>query len=71
MTREEHLSWCKARAMKYVAAGDYQNAVTSMLSDMDKHEETKVRSPTLTMLGINAAVSHDRREVERFILGFN
>lgn len=42
MTREEHVKWCKDRAMDYVKHGDLLNAVTSMMSDMDKHPDTKL-----------------------------
>lgn len=44
MTRAEHLQWCKNRAMEYVRAGDLQQTVTSMLSDLSKHEETAASS---------------------------
>lgn len=44
MTRAEHLQWCKDNAMEYVAMGDFQSAVASMLSDLGKHEETKASS---------------------------
>jgi hypothetical protein len=71
MNRTEHLAWCKERAMEYVHQADYKNAVTSMLSDMDKHPETKLNNPFLTVLGMKAAMSRDHKEVERFILGFN
>lgn len=39
-TREEHLAWCKARALEYVDAGDVEQAFTSMVSDMRKHPQT-------------------------------
>ncbi len=41
MTRTEHIKWAKQRALAYVDAGDYNNAVSSMLSDLSKHEETR------------------------------
>ena len=41
MTRDEHLSWCKKRALEYIDQGDPLNGLTSMMSDMRKHEETK------------------------------
>lgn len=41
LTRAEHLEWCKERALQYVDAGDYDQAVTSMLSDLIQHDETK------------------------------
>ena len=41
MTRAEHMQWCKARAREYIACNDLTGAVTSMVSDLGKHEETK------------------------------
>jgi len=70
-SREDHLAWCKQRAHEYLARGDVQNAVTSMLSDMQKHPETELKSPTLTMLGMMAIQSGSQHEARRFIDGFN
>lgn len=72
MTRQQHLEWCKKRAHEYLAQGDIENAIASMLSDLNKHDETRLSpgSP-LSMLGMMAAMSHDRREAVRFIDGFN
>lgn len=71
MTRQQHLEWCKKRALEYLDKGDVQNAVTSMMSDMQKHDETKFNSPTLNMLGIMAIRSGDIHEARRYIVGFN
>lgn len=70
MTRQQHLEWCKKRAHEYLARGDVQNAVTSMLSDMNKHPETELKSPTLKMLGMMAIQSGSHSEARRFIDGF-
>lgn len=40
-TRDEHLAWCKQRALEYVAHGDLPGAWTSFASDMGKHDETR------------------------------
>lgn len=71
MTRQEHLDRCKERALEYLDRGDVMNAVTSMMSDMQKHPETKFNSPALNMLGMKAAASHDTGEARRYIEGFN
>lgn len=71
MTRQQHLEWCKNRAHEYLARGDVANAVTSMMSDMQKHPETKFKSPILNSLGLMAAQSGDIREARRYIDGFN
>lgn len=71
MTREEHLKKCKEEALKYLDSGDVMNAITSMMSDMQKHPETKFDSPVLNMLGMKAAASGDPVEARRYIVGFN
>jgi hypothetical protein len=72
MTREEHLAWCKQRAHAYLDHGYIKNAVASMMSDMQKHEETKLSlwSP-LSVLGIFAAMSNNYEEARRYIDDFN
>ena len=44
-----------------------------MVSDLSKHPDTEPasRNPALVMLGGMAATNGDRREVVRFIDGFN
>lgn len=71
MTRDEHLKWCKDRAHEYLAIGDIKNAITSMMSDLDKHDETRCSNPFLIQLGMLAAMNNDRNEAKRFIDGFN
>lgn len=71
MTRQEHLDRCKKRAHEYLAVGDIANAVTSMLSDLNKHEETKLNTPTLAMVGMLAVRDNDLTAARRFIDGFN
>jgi hypothetical protein len=72
MNREEHLQWCKDRAMEYVKMGDFDNAVSSMLSDLGKHDET--RDHPAIMLGVMLKMGghlNTSKDVEDFILGFN
>ena len=74
MTREEHLQWCKDRALEYLKPGEFyspQEAVASMMSDMNKHPETELTGGALTMLGLHAVMSGDANEVRRYIEGFN
>jgi hypothetical protein len=72
MTRGEHLVWCKTRALEYLDAGDVTNAMASMLSDLDKHPETKFQPGSiLVMLGLQAAINNDDAAARRFIVGFN
>ena len=71
-SREEHLAFCKTRAREYLACMELENAVTSMLSDLQQHPETKLpEGSPLAMLGVLAAASSDPSEVRRFIEGFN
>lgn len=72
MSRDEHLEWCKKRALEYAERGDFREAITSMLSDISKHPETK--SEMLSQLGVSMMVSgllNTRQDVIRFIEGFN
>jgi len=65
MNRQEHLEWCKERALEYVDINDLQQALASMMSDLSKHPETAKMG--LTVAGkLNTA--HEMRE---FINGFN
>lgn len=73
MTRQEHLNWCKKRALEYLDSRDVAQAVTSMLSDLQKHEGTALREGSpLAMLGLMAAMKpYDVEGARRFIVGFN
>jgi hypothetical protein len=70
MTRDEHLAWCKRRALEYVDAGDVQGAITSMTSDLSKHAGTKTIAPEIMALGFAAMLANDREQARRFINGF-
>ena len=71
MTREEHLDWCKGRALEYVKRGELQNAVASMLSDLTKHDETMQAGQMMRPIGLHEAVNGTPDSVRRFIEGFN
>lgn len=73
MTRAEHLQWCKTRAMQYVRMGDYEGAVSSMLSDLRKHEETRnAATGVCAQLGMMELLRGPTREgMARYIDGFN
>lgn len=68
MTRAEHVRWCKERARKYLRAGDAQQAVTSMLSDLGKHDATARLAETVGMIGIMSARS--LADAQRFVEDF-
>lgn len=72
MTRAEHMQWCKDRALEYVATGDLDEAMASMLSDLGKHAETQQHPAGQLMLEMRTtghlATAH---EMQEFINGFN
>lgn len=39
-TREEHMAWCKQRALQYLDTNDLTGAWASMASDLTKHPDT-------------------------------
>lgn len=72
MTRQEHLDWCKKRALEYLTEHDTNNAVASMLSDMRKHPETADHIGC--QLGISLLVAghlNSETKVREWIVGFN
>ena len=72
MTREEHMEWCKKRAMEYIEKGDYLQGLTSMFSDLGKHTETQSHVGIKLGMGLmmmGALSSY--RDSKRFIEGFN
>lgn len=73
MTRQEHLSWCKQRALEFVDAGDNVQALASMGSDLGKHVDTKGSADLIT-LGLHLLMAGHMRGVQEgrdFINGFN
>jgi hypothetical protein len=71
-TRAEHLAWCKTRALEYIDKGQINEGLTSMMSDMSKHPET--RAPALdqmtVMLMMNGHLS-TAHAARRHIEGYN
>ncbi len=72
ISRNEHLEWCKQRALEFLDKGDLHQALTSFASDMSKHPETGDhimfdRGMTLLMTG---QLDTDT-EIREFITGFN
>lgn len=72
MTRQDHLAFCKQRALEYVDANDLQQAFASMLSDLGKHEETVrhsgMRLGAALLVGGHLDTPYKMRH---FIEGFN
>ncbi len=71
-TREEHLKWCKQRALEYVKLDDSEQAFASMVSDLGKHDETTGH------MGIDlgfhlkmGGLLNSSQQVKEWIIGFN
>jgi hypothetical protein len=72
VTRSEHLALCKARAMEYVDAGDPAGAFQSMVSDLQKHVETRDHvGIEIGMMMTMAGQLNSPHAMRRFIDGFN
>ncbi len=71
-TRNEHLEWCKKRALEYIEVGDIKNAFASFQSDMTKHPETEghlaLSMGTILLLGGQLKTQSQMTE---WINGFN
>lgn len=68
-TREEHLAWAKARALEYVDRGELDQALASMGSDLNKHDETR-RLNAFVMFGLPFVMNKDTVGMRRWIRGF-
>lgn len=71
MTREEHLKWCKERAMREIDFyKDGKQGIISMMSDLRKHPETD--SSTLVSLCVYELQKNPSiQAAKNFINGFN
>ena len=70
--RNDHLQWCKDRALVYCQEGDVQQAYASMSSDLGKHPETKDHPGiSLGMMMLMTNSLSTKTEMIRFIKGFN
>lgn len=73
MTRQEHIAWCKERA---IAEMDYSkkptDGIVSMMSDLIKHPETDKESLIyLCTMQLMMYPKMTRQEAINFINGFN
>jgi hypothetical protein len=69
-TRDEHLAWCKKRALEYLDRGEIVNAIASMGSDLTKHEELKNIGLNMGPMGLFYAMNGDFDGARRWIEGF-
>jgi hypothetical protein len=76
-TREQHLQWCKKRALALIGGGsqkEISEAYASMLSDLGKHPDTSSSVETAFMLGTPLSLGghlSTKEKMEEFINGFN
>lgn len=71
MDRIEHLEWCKRRALEYLP-NDPNQAFSSMISDLSKHDETREHCGiALGMAMLFSDLMSHPDDVRKFILGFN
>ena len=68
-TRDEHLAWCKWRALEYLPA-EPQEAMMSMMSDLKKHPEL-ANHPGLVIAPMFYLAHKDPVAVRKWIEGFN
>lgn len=72
MNRQEHLQWCKDRALEYVNQNDINQAFASFQSDMTKHPETNghmaLEMGTMLLLGGHLSTT---KQMSDWITGFN
>lgn len=69
MSRDEHMKWCKERALAYLP-GDPANAMASMMSDIGKHDDTRGHIG-LMISPMMYGKAHDAGEMRKWIEGFN
>ena len=70
--REQHLEWCKKRALAYVDQGYLQQALSSMFSDLAKHPKTADHPGIALAVGRMAPGDLTTKEqVREFIEEFN
>lgn len=70
MTRAEHLAWSKERALEYLPS-DPQQAGTSFISDLNKHDELRDHAvQELIFMHMMAGLASEK-EIRNLISGTN
>jgi hypothetical protein len=70
--RAEHLQWAKDRAIEYVKRDELGNAYASMMSDLNKHPDTR-NHPAL-LIGTQLLITgnlNTPEQMKHFIEGIN
>ena len=72
MNRQEHIEWCKKRALECVDRDDLTGAFASMASDISKHSETVGHIGIMLGVGLMAMGNlNTKEEMRTFIEDFN
>ena len=73
MTRDEHLQWCKDRALAYLEKGKIAEGMASFTSDMSKHPSTNetLQNGLSHSLIMQALMTGSERECITCVNGFN
>jgi len=73
MTRQEHIQWCKNRAIEEINfyPNDPKQGIISMMSDLGKHPETNKESLKALCLFQLSSGRNNKQDVIKFINGFN
>lgn len=70
MTWDEHLAWCKQRALAHVDKGDLEEAVLSMAIDIQTHPENRMDERTLDALVLATRFHWHPNGIREWIGGF-
>ncbi len=68
--RKEHMAWCKKRALEYLPH-DPSQAVTSMMSDLNKHPETSGEVYRVLIMAGMLELQKGPEAVRNWVDGFN
>jgi len=69
--RLAHLAWCKARALDYLDVGDIRSAITTILLDLTKNDETRALcTHPVAREGMRICLGGDLHAARAFVLGF-
>lgn len=72
ISREDHMAWCKRRALEYVERGSPMEAMASMFSDLKRHPETADHAAIPLGMGMMMMGKLSTPgEARKFIEGFN
>ena len=73
MTRQEHLAWCKQRALECIDGGDANSAIASMMSDLSKWDGGQMYDATMLQIAAAEVLMFRRTpdDIRNWVEGFN